>query len=121
MKSSRQFRWLLPVLFASVLLLASTGSGWFGLAISVDGSGVFWNPTVTSITFTEVVPDSPAAREQLSAGDLILEMEGLPVVGAKGSLLRSKLKREIGEPLHLKLQRKSGEAYFATLRAAKKP
>ena len=50
------------VLFASVSLLASAGSGWFGLAISVDGSGVFWNPTVTSITIAEVVPDSPAAR-----------------------------------------------------------
>ena len=62
MKSSRQFRWLLMVLFASVSLLASAGSGWFGLAISVDGSGVFWNPTVTSITIAEVVPDSPAAR-----------------------------------------------------------
>ena len=112
---------MLPVLLASASLLASAGSGWVGLSISVSGSGVFWNPTVTSIMITEVIPDSPAALEHLSAGDQILEIDGIPVVGAKGSLLRSKMKREVGELLHLKLQRKSGEAYFATLKAAKKP
>ena len=121
MKILRQFRWLGPILLVSVSLLASSNSGWLGIFISVKGSGVFWNPTVESIAITEVVSNSPAALAHLSAGDMILEIEGTSVVGAKGSLLRSKMKREVGELLHLKLQRKNGEAYFATLKAAKKP
>ena len=121
MKYSKYFRWLLPILLANIYLIAGASAGWFGIFLNVSGSGVFWNPTVDSITITEIIPDSPAAIGHLTTGDVILEIEGNPVVGAKASFLRSKMKREVGETLHLKLQRKNGETYLATLIAAKKP
>lgn len=121
MISFSRYHWLVPVLLASNSLLALSNPGWLGISFTVKGSGVFWNPTVNSIVIAEVVPNSPAAQEHLVAGDTLLEVEGQVVEGAKGSLLRSKMKREVGDLVHLKLRRANGEIYSAILKTAQKP
>src|SRR5262245_10676779 len=121
MNSSRLIRVLLILALSCRPLLAASGGGWLGISISTKGSGVFWNPTIESVTISKVAPNSPAETQHLSVGDMIIEVEGTPVVGAKGSDLRSKMKRNVGEVIHLTLKRPNGETYSAVLTAAQKP
>ena len=121
MNTLRLSRGFLIVALSSLPLLASSGGGWFGISPSIKGSGSFWNPTVENISIAKVAPDSPADKEHLSVGDMIIEVEGTPVAGAKANDLRSKMKRDIGQVLRLTLMRPNGETYSAVLTAAKKP
>ena len=121
MNDSRLFRALLILALSSLPLHAASGAGWLGISISTKGSGAVWNPTIETISIAKVAPNSPAEKQNLSVGDMIIEVEGTPVLGAKGSDLRSKMKRDIGEVIHLTLKRPNGETYSAVLTAAKKP
>jgi C-terminal processing protease CtpA/Prc len=121
MNESRLFRGLLILALSGLPLLASSGSGWLGISTSIKGSGASWNPTIETVSIAKVAPNSPAENQHLSVGDMIIEVEGTPVLGAKGSDLRSKMKRNIGEVIHLTLMRPNGETYSAVLTAAKQP
>jgi S1-C subfamily serine protease len=56
----------------------------------------------TAIGVAEVVEGSPAARAGLRAGDLLLEVDGVPVRGA-GDLQRLMVAGAIGRPLGLRV------------------
>ena len=109
------------VVGATTLLVAASGGGWFGINFQIKGVGAFWNPTIESITINNIVPDSPAEHQHLSVGDQIVEVEGIQVSGSKASLLRTKMKKAVGEILHLELKKQTGETYSAVLTAASKP
>ena len=121
MSASKTTRSLTSLLFACTLLVAASGGGWFGITSNTKLSGSFWDPTVESITITKISPNSPAESQHLSVGDIIFEIDGVVVPGSKGSLIRSKMKKSVGESLPLKLKKPTGETYSALLTAAKKP
>ena len=115
---------LVALLFSVALVLNVAGAeekGWFGFAVDVKTSGFVLNPNVASIVIAEVVPNSPAATQRISVGDEIVEAEGQAVPGSKALQLRSIITKRPGETLHLRLKRKDGETYSATMTAAKRP
>ena len=66
---------------------------------------------------------SPTEKAGVAVGDLLLEIEGLAVPGAKGEQLkkvRAVLEKASvpGDQLHLRLRRPSGETYSVVLLAA---
>jgi C-terminal processing protease CtpA/Prc len=113
--------------FALLALLISLSSavwagerGYFGFALSIDGDGKFWNPTLRSVKIDAVSPTSPAALAGLVSGDEILEVAGKPVPGAKGKELKSHVEKDIGQSVQLKLRRANGEVTTVTLVAVAK-
>ena len=91
------------------------------MTVNVDGSGFFLNPTVKSAAITKVVANSPAAEQKLAIGDEIVEVEGRTVAGSKAKELKPLMQKSVGETLHLRLKRKSGQLYSAALVAAPRP
>ena len=94
--------------------------GYFGFALSIDGNGMFWNPTLRSVKIDKVSPASPAALAGMVFGDEIIEVAGKPVFGAKGNDLKAHVEKDIGQSLQLKLRRANGEEIAVTLVAAAK-
>ena len=95
--------------------------GYFGFAPEVSAGGFFLNPTVKRIAIHRVAPDSPAARGGIHAGDEVVDVEGVAVVGSKALKLRSLAEREVGQTLHLRLRRPDGAVYAVALVAVKRP
>jgi C-terminal processing protease CtpA/Prc len=103
------------------LALATTEKGWFGLAMSIDIQGTVLNPTLNTITIQSVAPHSPAASAGLVSGDLILEIEGIVVAGAKPEPIKVAMQKAVGESLRLKLKHGSDAPRDVSLTAAAKP
>ncbi|MEO7105698.1 MAG: PDZ domain-containing protein [Rhodoferax sp.] len=101
-------------LFALLLSLTSAvwagERGYFGFGFKIDGEGVFWNPTLRSVTIEKVAPHSPAALAGMQSGDEVVEVDGKLVVGAKGKDLQGHIEKEIGESVKMKLKHTSGES-----------
>ncbi len=57
----------------------------------------------------------------MEAGDEIVETQGKIVPGARALQLRPIMSKQVGEVLHLRLRRTSGETYNALLTGIKKP
>jgi S1-C subfamily serine protease len=95
--------------------------GYFGFAPEVSAGGFFLNPTVKRIAIHSVAPDSPAARGGIRAGDEVVDVEGVAVVGSKALKLRGLAEREVGQTLHLRLRRPDGAVYAVALVAVKRP
>ena len=95
--------------------------GYFGFAPEVSAGGFFLNPTVKRIAIHSVAPESPAARGGIHAGDEVVDVEGVAVVGSKALKLRSLAEREVGQTLHLRLRRPDGAVYAVALVAVKRP
>lgn len=114
----------IPLAFLTLFLLAPPGwageRGYFGFALTVEGEGKFWNPTLRSVRIKEVSPASPAALAGMVSGDEILEVAGKPVPGAKGNDLKTEVEKEVGQALTLKIRRASGEVVAVVLVAASK-
>jgi C-terminal processing protease CtpA/Prc len=100
---------------------AAGEKGWFGFAVSVSIEGFSFNPTLASITVQKVISPSPAASAGLAVGDLVLEVEGIAVAGAKGDTLKAAMQKVVGEELHLKVKRGAAEPQSMTLKAIAKP
>jgi C-terminal processing protease CtpA/Prc len=83
--------------------------GYLGLSFSVDGEGFFWNPTLNTIKIEKVVSNSPAAKAGIESGDLLLEIEGKKIAGAKLNDMKPYLERELGQTVRLAIQKSSGE------------
>jgi hypothetical protein len=64
-------------------------------------------------------PDKVAIPRQ--AGDEIVETQGKIVPGARALQLRPIMSKQVGEVLHPRLRRTSGETYNALLTGIKKP
>ena len=100
---------------------AAEEKGWFGFKLAVETSGFALNPTVKVAKVKSVTPESPAAAQQISVGDEIIEAEGLPVPGGRALKLRPIMKKSPGETIHLRLKRANGETYSARVTAIKRP
>ena len=96
------------LLTAAVTALAG-GKGYLGIDISVEGEGVFWNPTLKSVKVARVLAGSSADKAGITAGDTIVEIEGKSVVGAKANDLQPYMQREIGQTVKLLVKKPTGE------------
>ena len=91
--------------------------GYFGLGVSVVADG-FVNPILKTVTVNKVAPNSPAAKAGITAGDLIIEVEGKVVSGLKADELKPFMQRNIGESTRFVLKRANGELRPLSLVAA---
>lgn len=107
--------------FLHVAIATAGEPGWFGFGVSMKGSGFFLNPTVEAVIIQSVVPKSPAAQHDIAVGDEVVQVEGTAVSGRKANELKPLMKREVGQVLHLRLKRASGEIYSVNITAAKRP
>ena len=109
-------------LLASVAFAAHAGAkGYLGFSITVEGEGVFWNPTLKSVKVAKVSPRSPAEHAGMVAGDFIVEVEGKQVAGAKANDLQPYLQREVGQEVKLLVKKSSGEVKAISVVAGSKP
>ena len=86
-----------------------------GLAIGVEGEGVFFNPVVTKISVTAVVPESLAAKAGIVRGDEITSIEGQAVKGRRASEFRAYMSFGAGESRTLIVRHADGESFEAKL------
>jgi C-terminal processing protease CtpA/Prc len=111
---------LAGALLFSPLALHAAEKGWFGLAMEIDAEGIL-NPTLRSIKIDKIFPASPAAKASLSAGDMIVEVDGIGVEGAKADTLKAAMQKSVGETLRLKIKRGADAPREVALIAAAKP
>lgn len=115
--------WLLLVL---PLAVSAADKGWFGLGLNTEVDGSFWNPVLSSASVSQVATGSPTEKVGITVGDLLLEIEGVAVPGAKGEQLK-KIRAVLEktpvpeDKLHLRLRRLNGETYSVVLTAAPHP
>lgn len=77
----------------------------FGVAVATDG---FLSTTLAEVKIASVQPGSPSEKAGLKVGDLIIEMNGQPIKGASGPVMKKVLGAvKPGEHLVLKVQRAS--------------
>lgn len=95
-------------LLAAALCAQAAGKGYLGISVAVEGEGVLWDPTLKSARIAKVAPGSPAARAGIAEGDVIVEIQGRPVAGAKAKDLQPHMDRGIGQTIHLVLRKPSG-------------
>lgn len=119
----------LPKLFLFFALtfavpLVAVEKGFIGLKIDMkaDASGLssIFNPTIMSAWVGYIVPKSPADGHDMAIGDIVLEIDGIPLSGCKLSVLKAKMSARPGQTVHLKLKRSNGEIYTADLTAVPK-
>jgi C-terminal processing protease CtpA/Prc len=115
----------LIVLVAAALLFSPLAShaaekGWFGFAMEIDAEGIL-NPKLRSIKIDKIFPASPAAKASLSAGDIIVEIDGIVVEGAKADTLKAAMQKSVGETLRLKIKHGADAPQDVALIAAAKP
>ena len=101
------------------LTAAEEPGGTFGFVAKVDADGIF-NPRLKSVLVQSVIPGFPAAAAGITAGDLVLEVEGRVVAGAAASEMSRLMKKTPGQKLALKLKRPGGEVYVVELTAVPK-
>lgn len=109
------------VLFATSPFVAAAEKGTFGFSISVTTEGFSLNPVLKKVEVNAVAAGSPAAGAGLVKGDQFVEVEGHAVVGAKAFDLKPYLSRDVGETVHFKFRKASGEIVAVALTAATKP
>jgi C-terminal processing protease CtpA/Prc len=120
-------RQILAVLLAAAALsvaptsLHAAEKGWFGFALNIDAEGLSLNPRLRSITIEKIFPASPAANAGLASGDMILEIEGITVEGAKADTLKAAIQKSAGETLRLKIKHGADAPHDISLIAAPKP
>jgi len=112
----------LPVVVFAALLLLGTACGalagergFFGLSLAVELDGPATSPILRELKVVKVLTASPAANAGIQRGDLIVEVEGRPVAGAKAFDLQPLMQREVGQPLRLRVQRGTAEPFSVTL------
>ena len=115
----------LAFLAAAALLFSPLASqaaeqGWFGFSLSIDADGIL-NPKLRSIKIEKIFLSSPAAQAGLSVGDMIVEIEGIPVDGAKADTLKAAMQKSVGETLRLKIKRGAEASQDVSLIAGPKP
>lgn len=121
MKSFARVVQILLVVFAvgSLAAAADERPGSLGFSLAIDGDG-FLDPTLRSVTVTDVVASSPAAAAGIAPNDRIVEVEGRPIAGTRAGELKPYLKRNAGQAVRLRLRRPGGVEYDVTLIAAPK-
>jgi len=115
----------LIVLVAAALFFSPLGSraaekGWFGFALAIDADGIL-DPKLRTIKIDKIFPASPAAKAGLSPGDMIVEIEGIVVEGARAETVKAAIQKSVGETLRVKIKRGADAARDVALIAALKP
>jgi len=115
----------LPSFAAIAFLLAAVSAsagekGYLGVALSVDGEGFFLNPILKSVKIEKVLANSPAAKAGIEAGDLLVEIEGKNVAGTRANDMKPYMQREVGQTVHLAVQKASGEVKLLSIVAGPK-
>lgn len=100
---------------------AAEQKGWFGLGVNVEVEGISLNPTLQSITIAKVIPSSPAAAAGLTAGDQIVEIQGMAIPGAKAKEVKAAMQQTVGSLLRLRVKHGATEPRAFTLIAVAKP
>ena len=100
--------------------LSAAEKGWFGFGLKVEGSG-FLSFTVKSVTVESIAPHSPASEQSIAVGDEIIQVEETTVPGRRAWELKPLLQKQVGDKIHLRLKRPTGQIYSVTLTAAKSP
>jgi C-terminal processing protease CtpA/Prc len=108
---------LLTFVWTSMVVAAE--KGWFGFGLKVEGSG-FLSLTVQSVTVESIAPHSPASEQSIAVGDEIIQVEEMTVPGRRAWELKPLLQKQVGETIHLRLKRPTGETYSVTLTAVKR-
>ncbi len=115
----------LPMTQTSWLLGASgfagDGKGWFGLTIKVDAPFFSLNPVLGSVMVTKIVAGSPASKAGVTAGDHVVQVEGVAIVGRRAKEIEPLMRKAVGETLHLQMKHPSGDIYSASLVAEAEP
>ena len=86
-----------------------------GLEIGVEGEGLFFNPIVTRINVTGVLPESLAAKAGIVKGDEITSIEGQVVKGRRAGELKAYMSFGAGESRTLILRHADGGVFEARL------
>ena len=100
---------------------AEGSRGYFCFSVSIEGEGAFWNPVLKSATVVKVEAASPAAAAGMVAGERITEVEGKTVAGTRANDIQPLMKKNVGEPLRLRVQRDNGDLRSVTLVAVRVP
>jgi C-terminal processing protease CtpA/Prc len=100
---------------------AGESGGWFGFTINVDASIFSLNPVLRSATVVKVVAGSPAARGGVTAGDQIIQVEGVAIAGRRAKDIKPLMQKAAGETLHLQMKNTNGNIYSTSLVAQAKP
>ena len=110
--------------FALLLSLSSAvwagERGYFGFTPEIDAEGMFWNPTLRSVTIAKVAPKSPAYAAGMQQGDAVLEVAGKVVAGANGKEMQALMQKDIGESVRLKVKHADGNVVEIALVAVAK-
>lgn len=109
------------LLATAALAAQASGKGHLGISLAVDGEGTVWNPTLKSVKVAKVLPGSPAARAGLAEGDLIVEIEGRQVAGARAYDLQPYMQRDVGQTVRFVVRKPSGELRPVVVTAGPKP
>jgi C-terminal processing protease CtpA/Prc len=117
---------LLTVVVAAVLAcgpltLRAAEKGWFGVVFSIDAEGFSLDPKLRSVKVEKILPFSPAAKSDLAQGDVVLEIEGIAVEGAKADTLKAVIQKAVGETLRLKVKHGADVPHEVSLMAVSKP
>ena len=125
-----QFRASRRIFLAAIFTLLCMGSvtdclggeskGWFGFTLTVDADGIF-NPTLNSVSITDVAPRSPASEAGLLKGDMVETVDGIVVRGAAANEMKTHLGKMVGETLTLGVRHLDGTSSNATLVARERP
>ncbi len=70
-----------------------------------DGIGAFVDTTTEYLTITSPMPDSPAERSGLQAGDKVIAIDGQDMTGVEAELARRKVLGPAGTTVHLTILR----------------
>lgn len=103
----------------------AAGPGSYGFAIRTDLDGL-WSPKISEARIEKVIENSATAKSGVVVGDVLLELDGMPVPGARGDAL-TKLKAvldkevQVGDQLSMKLRRANGDVYTVVLVAQQRP
>lgn len=119
-RRSRLILLVAAALFFSPLGSRAAEKGWFGFALAIDADGIL-DPKLRSIKIEKIFPASPAAKAGLSPGDMIVEIEGIVIEGARAETVKAATQKAVGETLRLKIKRGADAAQEVTLIAASKP
>ena len=112
---------VLPLLLLCATAASAGERGYFGFGLEVATKGFFLSPEVTSLKISKVVPGTPADRVGIRAGDTILRVEDMVVVGSKALDLKARAARDVGQTLHLQLRHADGQTFAVNMVAVPRP
>ena len=112
---------VLPLLLLCATAASAGERGTFGFGLEVATKGFFLSPEITSLKISKVLPGTPAERAGIRAGDTILRVEDMVVIGSKALDLKARAARDVGQALHLQLRHADGQVFAVNMVAVPRP